>query len=275
MRSVTCSSCGFVSWAAGGDCKQCGKPLPPEQTYYRPQPPPSYGYGAPHDYFGAPQKRREGHAIASLALGIAGFCTFGLFMLGSIVGTVLGIVALNREKREPAKYGGRGMAIAGIVLNVTSMVMIVPLGIIAAIAIPNLLAARAAANEASAINTIRLLSAAEDTYSHTVGDGEFGELADLARNGLVNAELLGGVRNGYRFTLVNNGSDFEVSATPVSESHGRRSFFYSSDDGEIRARFGRLPATADDPPLDFYNDSRSGGVSQGELDGSAYGTPTD
>jgi type II secretory pathway pseudopilin PulG len=257
MKSVTCSSCGFVSWAAVGDCKQCGRPLPLDQTYQRPSPPPPHVYGAAPDYFGAPPKKRKGHAVASLVIGITGFCTFGLFLIGSVVGTILGIVALSRERREPATYGGRGMAIAGIVLNVAALVMIVPVGIIAAIAIPNLLASRIAANEASALNTIRVISEAEDTYMVTAGEGEFGELADLVKHRLVNAELLGGVRHGYRFTLVNNGSDFEVSATPVSEGAGRRSFFYSSDDEVIRARLGQLPATADDPPLNSYNDSRS------------------
>lgn len=270
MRSVTCPSCGFVFWAVGGDCKQCGKPLPPEQTYQRPEPPPSYGYGAAPDYFGAPQKKRTGHAVASLVIGITGFCTFGLFLIGSVVGTVLGIVALNKQNREPATYGGRGMAIAGIVTNVAALVMIVPIGIIAAIAIPNLLASRRAANEASAINTIRTIMSAEDTYQATVGEGEFGELADLVKSGLVYPELLGGVKHGYRFTLVNNGEDFEVTATPVSEGAGKRSFYYASADELIRARVGGMPATADDPPLGSYNDSQSRRAPQRELRGPAY-----
>lgn len=256
MRSATCSSCGFVSWAAGADCKQCGKPLPPEESYRRPSPPPSYAYQAPYGHYGDLPKKREGHAIASLVMGIASFFTCGLLLIGSIVGLTLGIVALRKESREPLKYGGRGMAIAGITLNVIALVLIVPM--IASIAIPNLLAARKAANEAAAVNTIHIVAEAEENYMHTVGEGEFGELADLARNGLVNAEFLSGVRNGYRFTLVNNDDDFEVTAMPVSEGHGDRSFFYSSDDGVIRARPGGLPATLNDPPLSSYRDPQSG-----------------
>jgi type II secretory pathway pseudopilin PulG len=271
MRSVTCPSCGFVSWAGGGDCKQCGKPLPPDQTYQRPQPPPSYGYGAPQDYFGAPQKKRVGHAVASLAIGIAGFCTFGLFLIGSVVGTILGVVALNRANKSPATHGGKGLAIAGIILNVFALVSVVPIGIIAAIAIPNLLASRRAANEASAVNYIRSIASAEATFQSTVGDGQFGDLGDLLNNKLVDPRLSSAVRNGYCFNLVSNGEDFEVTATPVSEATGRRSFFYSSDDEELRARVDGLPATASDPPVRYYEDyQRSRGGAAPMPHGPAY-----
>jgi type II secretory pathway pseudopilin PulG len=277
MRSVTCTSCGFVSWAVSGfpHCKQCGKSLPLNETYHRPQPPPSHGHGAAPsyfdaapDHFGAPMAKRTGHAVASLVIGITGFFTCGLFLIGSIVGTVLGIVALKRASSEPATYGGKGMAVAGLVLNLVALVMIVP--IIASIAIPNLLASRRAANEASALRTISVLMAAEQTYYSSVGSGEFGELGDLVQSRLIETELLGGVRNGYRFTLVNNGSDFEVSATPVSEASGSRSFFYASTDDVLRARVGGQPATADDPPLEFYNDSQTRHSSQSDLRGPAY-----
>ena len=272
MRSVTCASCGFVSWAAGGDCKQCGKPLPPGQNYYAPP----QDHGAPddyyaHGYYGAPERQRSGHAIASLVVGIIGFCTFGLFLIGSVVGTILGVVALNRANKSPATHGGKGLAIAGIILNVFALVSVVPIGIIAAIAIPNLLASRRAANEASAVNYIRSIASAEATFQSTVGDGQFGDLGDLLNNKLVDPRLSSAVRNGYCFNLVSNGEDFEVTATPVSEATGRRSFFYSSDDEELRARVDGLPATASDPPVRYYEDyQRSRGGAAPMPHGPAY-----
>jgi hypothetical protein len=264
-----CQSCGFVSWAGGGNCKQCGAPLPadePRQSAYADQP---YGYGAPHDYYnGAPSKKRKGHAVASLVIGIVGFFTVGILLIGSVVGTSLGIAALRKESGDPSTYGGRGIAIAGIVMNALALFMAFPIGIIAAIAIPNLLAARRAANEASAVNTMRVITVAQDTYRTMSGDDKYGEMNELTEAGLM-PEIPGGRKNGYRFTLVNNGSDFSVSATP-DRNAGRRTFFYSSSDGRIHMRLDGLPATADDPPLEYYEDSRQRLAPRPELRAPAY-----
>lgn len=261
MRSVTCSSCGFVSWAVGGECKQCGKPLPLDQSYQRPSPPPSYGYDEPHDYFGDPPKKQTGHAVASLILGIVGFFTFGILLVGSIVGTSLGVAALKRQSREPARYGGKGMAVAGLVMNIAALVMIVPISMVAAIAIPNLLAARQAANEASALRTIQVITTAEQTYQTQDAKGEYGELNELISDGLIHPDISAEEKNGYRFTLVNNDSDFEFSATPIGAA-GRRSFLFTSEDWQIHARVGGLPATADDPALEFDSQPSSRRASQ-------------
>jgi type IV pilus assembly protein PilA len=51
------------------------------------------------------------------------------------------------------------------------LIVVVIIGIIAAIAIPNLLASRRAANEASAISALRTLTSAQATYQATVGGG--------------------------------------------------------------------------------------------------------
>src|ERR687893_394565 len=59
------------------------------------------------------------------------------------------------------------------------LIVVAIIGIIAAIAIPNLLASRRAANEASAISSIRTLNSAEATFSSTVGNGSYGDLAAL------------------------------------------------------------------------------------------------
>ncbi len=50
--------------------------------------------------------------------------------------------------------------------------------IIAAIAIPNLMRSRMAANEASAVGSLRTINTAQVTYSTTYGTG-FGPLANL------------------------------------------------------------------------------------------------
>ncbi|MCX5673282.1 MAG: DUF4190 domain-containing protein [Planctomycetota bacterium] len=56
----------------------------------------------------------SGMATASLVLGIVGPCTLGL---ASIVGAILGVVALVRIGRSAGQLAGRGLAIAGMVIS--------------------------------------------------------------------------------------------------------------------------------------------------------------
>ena len=65
------------------------------------------------------------------------------------------------------------------------LIVVAIIGIIAAIAIPNLLASRRAANEASSIATMRVIFSSEATYQSTAGAGAYGLLSDLATNGLI------------------------------------------------------------------------------------------
>jgi type II secretory pathway pseudopilin PulG len=261
MRSVTCAGCGLVGWADGDRCKRCGCPLPVNrQTPPKAAPtPPDYnaGYNAgySHTYgpgdLGAPAKKRMGYAIASLVIGIIGFFTLGILLIGTIVGTSLGIAALKKQGSQPALYGGKGIAVAGIVMNIAALFMIVPIGIISAIAIPNLLAARRAANEASAISALRVISSAEATYSSIQTGGSYGDLIALKNAGLIDDRLASSTRNGYVFTVTVSGNDFEMRATPLSSSHGSRSFYTSAaDGGEIHVGVGGLPANALSPTIE-------------------------
>src|SRR5215475_14151315 len=85
----------------------------------------------------APQTRK-GLAVASLVLGIISIPTLGLLVVGAITAIVLGVIALGRIKKEPATYGGKGMAIAGIITSGVSLLLIAVFGILAAIAVPKL-----------------------------------------------------------------------------------------------------------------------------------------
>jgi prepilin-type N-terminal cleavage/methylation domain-containing protein len=68
------------------------------------------------------------------------------------------------------------------------LVVVIIIAIVAAIAIPNLLASRRAANEASAISTLRTYHSAEATYQATLGQStSYGNETDLV--GLVDAVL--------------------------------------------------------------------------------------
>src|SRR5215208_7078985 len=72
------------------------------------------------------------------------------------------------------------------------LIVVAIIGIIAAIAIPNLLASRKAANEASAIATLRTINTAEATYQSTDGDGQYGDGAALLASSLIDATVANG-----------------------------------------------------------------------------------
>ena len=104
--------------------------LPPP-VYPPPYPGPA-GYpgypGAPGYYAGAYDPYRpskppgtNGMAIASLVASLVGFVPFCFFGIGSIIGIVLGIVALNQIKQT--REGGHGLAIAGIVVGGVSLLI--------------------------------------------------------------------------------------------------------------------------------------------------------
>ena len=67
------------------------------------------------------------------------------------------------------------------------LIVVAIIGIIAAIAIPNLLASKRAANEASSIATMRVLFSSQATYQATGGAGGYGSLAGLRTAGLIDA----------------------------------------------------------------------------------------
>ena len=126
--------------------------------------------------------------------------------------------------------------------------------IIAAIAIPNLLRSRMAANEASAVSTMRSVNTAELTFNATYGSGytenltrlgppAVGSLPDSNRADIVD-EILAGMstggtptsfnKSGYNFTYTPTGTNttfgfiaaYEMSADPQARgASGQRSFF--------------------------------------------------
>ncbi|MBS1793863.1 MAG: prepilin-type N-terminal cleavage/methylation domain-containing protein [Acidobacteria bacterium] len=105
------------------------------------------------------------------------------------------------------------------------LIVVVIIGIIAAIAIPNLLAARRSANEGSAISSLRTVHGAEMTYQATTGAGNYaGSLSTLSTAGLVDSVLGGGTKSGYTFggvaTAASGGTPavFSYWGNPVTAS---------------------------------------------------------
>jgi type II secretory pathway pseudopilin PulG len=208
----------------------------------------SYAYAGQGGYGGyVAESPKTGIAIASMVIGIISMMACGLLGLGSTLGLILGIVALVKAKNSPMEYGGQGFAITGVALSLVSFVFV---GIVFAIALPNVFAARRAANEGSAIKVLRTLHSAEATYQATSGAGKYGTLQQLAAEGLIDSKLASGAVNTYRLEIKPNGISFDATATPTKESDtGSRSFFIN-ETGVIRgASKGGMIATAFDPPL--------------------------
>jgi prepilin-type N-terminal cleavage/methylation domain-containing protein len=85
------------------------------------------------------------------------------------------------------------------------LIVVAIIGIIAAIAIPNLLASKRAANEGSAIASMRSLNTAEATYFTTSGQNtNYGTFTQMSAAGLIDTVLgaadAGNNKSGYTFT---------------------------------------------------------------------------
>jgi prepilin-type N-terminal cleavage/methylation domain-containing protein len=126
--------------------------------------------------------------------------------------------------------------------------------IIAAIAIPNLLRSRIAANEASAVGSLRTLNTAEITYNTTypnvgfacslasLGPPASGNSATSSTAGLIDANLSAGVKSGYDFTLLSSTcglaagikTTYNYGAHPISPGVTGQRYFCTDVSGVIQ-----------------------------------------
>lgn len=98
---MNCGKCGAEIAEGTSFCAACGQPV----------------NAAP--VAAAPVQQTSGMAIASLVLGILGFCTGGIT---SLIGLILGIVSMAQISASKDKLRGSGLAIAGIVVSVISVI---------------------------------------------------------------------------------------------------------------------------------------------------------
>ncbi len=200
----------------------------------------------------------------------------------ALLAIVLGHLSLSDIRKAAGRITGRGMAIAGLALGYTGVAIIPVTLIVAAIAIPNLLRARSAANEASAAASLRMMGSAAIMYNNTYSNGFPASVYVLGmpalghpncdHAGLIDRNLVAGQKTGYFFTYTPQApaedqppvlspeaaakgctvpgaaGGFIINADPVTRgSTGRRSFMVDQT-GVIRYEMNG-PATAHSRPL--------------------------
>ena len=135
--------------------------------------------------------------------------------------------------------------------------------IIAAIAIPNLLRSKIAANQASAVQSLRTIITNEVIYSTTYNQGYTSNLAQLgpptsglpssSAAGLLDSVLASGTKSGYSFPFVAvapfNGSTpaYAVQANPLTPGVTGQNYYYGDSTGVIRQNTSATATPSDSP----------------------------
>jgi hypothetical protein len=84
---------------------------------------------------------------------------------------ITGHIALGRTKRAPDLFGGRGLALAGLIMGYVSIgFLLVMVPIVAAIALPALAKAKGGAQEAACVNNMKQICLAARIYANDHGE---------------------------------------------------------------------------------------------------------
>jgi type II secretory pathway pseudopilin PulG len=234
----TCASCGKqIADSNAAFCPQCGARLSPAGA--TPAGPTTYpGPGT------AVVPTTNGLAIVSLV------CGFLFFIFPAAVAAIIfGHIARSDIRRSGGRKSGAGMALAGLVLGYIGIAMIPIILIVAAIAIPNLLRARVAANEASTVAYLRVLNFAITQYSNA--SGKYPDTLAEISPGFSSPRKFGYFIE-YRPATMDVDrvkiTGYSIIATPLGPRAGGRRHFFTDQTDVVRAERG-FPATANSPPI--------------------------
>jgi type IV pilus assembly protein PilA len=144
------------------------------------------------------------------------------------------------------------------------LIVVAVILVIAAIAIPNFVRSKMAANEASSVQNLRNITTAEYLYSSTYSIGFSADLPSLGGSTatvdsghaeLIDQVLASGQKSGYSFGYSAGAPDaqgrvttYAVNASPLVPGGTGQRYFYTDQTGVIRSN-GSAAAGATDTPI--------------------------
>src|SRR5688500_5234429 len=109
------------------------------------------------------QKPQTSLAVTSLVLGILSMICFGL--LTGLPAIITGHISKNRAAKDPTRYGGAGMALAGLIMGYLSIVSTIFItAVIAGMTLPALAKAKERAQRIGCLNNLRQVVTAAKLY---------------------------------------------------------------------------------------------------------------
>jgi len=159
----------------------------------------------------------------------------------------------------PVRKARRGFSLLELLIAVAIIL------IISAVAIPNFLRSRIAANQASAVQSCRVVNSAEITYISIYGQGYASALAALgppaggalptvSAAGYIDSVLVTGAKSGYLFTYTPVNSDgsgnyqgYSLTAAPSTPGLSGHAYYFTDQTYVIRANNSSTASSSDSP----------------------------
>ncbi len=169
---------------------------------------------------------------------------------------------LKRQKGGRLRKDARGFSLIELLIVVAIIL------VIAAIAIPNFLRSRMAANHAAAVQSLRTVNSAEVTYSSTYGGSFSSTLPQLgppasgnppsaATADLIDGVLASGLKGSYSFTYSptmqdssGNYNGYNLNANPVTPGTSGIIYYFSDQTYVIRQNSSAVAGPSDSPISD-------------------------
>jgi len=161
---------------------------------------------------------------------------------------------------QPAKWSGSGFSLIELLIVVAIILIIV------AIAIPSMLRARMAANQADAVENCRTITSAEAIYYTTYSVGFAPSLGSLSGDPtsapsatdaqLIDQVLATGTKNGYQFTYAalspdptGAPQDYSLNADPTTPNVTGINHYFTDEPSVIHVSTTGQ-ASVNDPPIE-------------------------